>query len=211
MLFPLRGRSADQTAAVEHLADGPGHGRETVGFGQEPAGALRQQVVNLGFGDEPAGEQDLRLRVERTDPEEGLVAALLGHDHIEQHQIDLRGVRLIDFNGVEPVFGEQHRVAEFQEGFDQEVLDGFVVVDDQDRFGPGRQLVLFFIHNKNFLSPVPLISGRRSLKCLPVAGKFHIFSSCRWRRGVVLYILYPTSVSGQSKCTGYGHLKMHHL
>lgn len=93
MLFPLRGRSADQTAAVEHLADGPGHGRETVGFGQEPAGALRQQVVNLGFGDEPAGEQDLRLRVERTDPEEGLVAALLGHDHIvESGRIPAQGL-----------------------------------------------------------------------------------------------------------------------
>ena len=95
--------------------------------------------MDLGLRDKSARKQDLRLRVDGADAEESLVSSLFGHDHIEQDEVDLRRIRLINLNRVETVLGEQHRVAELLERFDQEVPDRFVIVDDEDRLAPSRQ------------------------------------------------------------------------
>ena len=107
----------------------------------EGARALLEQIVHLRLRNKPARKQNLRLRIDSADLVEGLVTARLRHDHVEQYKIDLVGILLVDLDRVQPVLRQQHGVAQLLQSLDQEIPDRLVVVHDQNRLVPPRQIV----------------------------------------------------------------------
>lgn len=110
-----------------------------MGFGQETARPLLEQVMHFRLRHESARQQDFRLRVKRPDFIKSLMASRLGHDHIQQHQVDLFRIRLVNFHGIQSVFGQKHRIAQLLQRLNQKIPDRFVVIHDQDGFRTGRK------------------------------------------------------------------------
>ena len=80
------------------------------------------------------------------------MAARLGHDHIQQHQINLLRIRLVNFHGVQSVFGQKNRIAQLLQRFNQKIPDRFVIIHDQDGFRTGRKGFYGIAHFKIFSS-----------------------------------------------------------